>query len=123
MGAERTEGGTGDVAFTPMATFTGVRRVPLVAIWHNSLCPSLTVGPDAVTLRVHRTHVLPFAELDHIAVRRLLGWQFTFVPRRGLITYTAGFFRADAARLAGLLRARGAPLPAAQAARLAVTDL
>lgn len=105
----------------PMATFSGLRGVPLLALSHNSLFPALRIGPRGVVIRVIRHHEFAYDEIETIALTRMLGFQVTFVPRAGLRTFTAGFAGEAAARpvLAALQR-HGAPLDQAVRARLAM---
>ena len=99
------------LSFTPMASFVGLRGVPLVALWGNSLNPSVTVADDALSIRCFGTHVLPFSELDRVQLRKLAGWRFQFLPRNGLFTYSAMFLQQEGARLARALEGRAAVGP------------
>jgi hypothetical protein len=42
--------------FRPLATFSGLRNIPLISTSHNSIYPSLTVTTENVTLVVIRSH-------------------------------------------------------------------
>lgn len=103
-----------------MATFSGLRGVPLLALSHNSLFPALTIGPLGIAIRVIRIHEFAYDEIETIAVKRMLGVHITFVPRTGPRTFTAGFAGNAAALpvLAALMR-HGAPLGQAARAWLA----
>ncbi len=104
----------------PMATFSGLRGVPLLALSHNALFPALTVGPLGVVIRVIRSHELRYDEIDTVTLKWMLGHQITFVPRSGVRTFIASF--AGEAALAPVLAAlqqHGAPLDAAALTRLA----
>jgi hypothetical protein len=104
---------TRDLHFTPAATFSGLRGVPLLALSHNSLCPSLVVGPDSVTIRVIRRHRLPFSDLREVRVRWRLAHQLTFMPKHGLRTFSAHFLsKGDAVRALKALKERGVALDA-----------
>ena len=107
-----------------MATFSGLRGVPLLALSHNSLFPALTIGPLGIAIRVIRIHEFAYDEIETIAVKRMLGVHITFVPRTGPRTFTAGFARSTAARqvLAALQR-RDAPLAETALAWLATQVL
>jgi len=104
----------------PMATFSGLRGVPLLALSHNALFPALTIGPLGVVIRVIRNHELRYDAIETITATRMFGIQVTFVPRAGLRSFTAGF-AGDAAVVPVLaaLRRHGAPLDHAALARLA----
>jgi hypothetical protein len=103
-----------------MATFSGLRGVPLLALSHNSLFPVLTIGPLGIAIRVIRNHEFAYDGIETIAVKRMLGVHITFVPRTGPRTFTAGFAGNAAALpvLAALMR-HGAPLGQAARAWLA----
>jgi len=106
----------------PMATFSELRGVPLLALSHNALFPALRIGPLGVVLRVIRNHEFRYDEIETITLTRLLGFQVTFVPRAGLRTFTAGF-AGEAAVVPVLvaLQCHGAPLDQAARARLATS--
>ena len=105
---------TEDLHFTPNATFSGLRGVPLVALSRNSLFPALTIGADSVTIRVIRRHRLPFRDIREVRVRWRLAYQLTIVPERGWRTFSANFLsRSEAARAVEALKQRGVALDAA----------
>jgi hypothetical protein len=94
-----------------MATFSGVRRVPFLALSRNSLFPSLVVRQDSLCIRIIRRHDIAFEDIAKIALSRPLAHQITIVPKRGLLSFSANFFSADAmAELLAALHKRGAPL-------------
>lgn len=80
-----------DLTIRPVATFRGLRHVPLIALSHNSLSPSLEIGADGVTLRIIRRHHLRFEDIEAIDLRWRLAHQLTFIPRKGLWTFSANF--------------------------------
>lgn len=105
---------TGDLHFTPNATFSALRGVPLLAVTRNSLYPELTIGTDSLTIRVIRRHRLPFSAIREVGVRWRLAYQLTIVPERGLRTFVANFLsREVAARVVAALAQRGVALDAA----------
>jgi hypothetical protein len=107
---------TAGLHFTPNATFSGLRGVPLIALSRNSLYPELIVGADGVTIRVIRRHRLPFHDIRRIEVRWRLAYQLTIVPERGLRTFSANFLsRRDARHAVETLQQRGVALDAAAA--------
>ena len=111
-----------DLHFSPIATFSGLRGVPLVALSRNSLFPNFVIGSDSVTIRVIRRHRLPFSDIREVAVRWRLAHQLTLVPKRGLRTFSANFTaKADIVRAVRALEQRGVALDAA-AAGLLQTD-
>ena len=94
-------------AFTirPLATFSGLRGVPIVATSHNSLFPSLSIGPGGIVIRVIRWHRLAADDIESISLRKFLGYQITFVPRTGIRTFTAAFAgKADTVKTLTALR-------------------
>ncbi len=102
---------TTDLHFSPIATFSGLRNVPLFALSRNSIHPVFAVGDDGVTIRVVRRHHLPFSEIRKVSVRWRLAYQVTIVPKRGFRTFSANFIsKAEAIRAAALLRQRGVAL-------------
>lgn len=108
-----------DLHFRPLATFSGLRGVPLIALSHNSIFPSLTIRPQGVTIRVIRLHELRFDELDSVTLKWRLGHLVTFVPRSGLRTFSANFYGRQAAAAAlAALHHWNAPLDAAARALL-----
>ena len=58
-----------DLAVRPVATFRGLRHVPLVALSHNSLFPSLEIWADGVALRIIRRHRLRFEDIEAVDLR------------------------------------------------------
>lgn len=98
------------LSLTPLATFCSIRYVPLLALAHNSLFPSLTVEPDGVRIRVIRLHELKFDEIECITLRKRLAHQITIIPRRGIWTYRANVLAESAVRAVTVLRQQGAPL-------------
>jgi hypothetical protein len=100
--------------FRPVATFSGLRNVPLVATSFNSLYPSLTVKPGGLTIVVVRTHDFAFDEIETIEAAWRFGHMVTIVPKEGWRTFSANFYgRPAAAKALAALRDRGAPLSAA----------
>lgn len=97
--------------FTPLASFSGLRGVPLLALSHNALFPALTLDAEGVTVRVLRWHRLRYDELAVIALDRRLGRKLTFVPKRGWRDFTVSFAGPDMLRAAiAALRRFEAPL-------------
>ncbi|MFN3891841.1 MAG: hypothetical protein ACK4MV_15710 [Beijerinckiaceae bacterium] len=97
--------------FRPLATFSGIRDVPLIATSHNSLYPSLSVTATGVSIVVVRTHVFSFDDIERIDARWLFGHMFTIVPKAGWRTFSANFYgRPAAAEALRALRDAGAPL-------------
>ena len=82
---------TPEFTIRPLATFSGLRGVPIMATSHNSLFPSLSIGADGIVIRVIRWHRFAVDEVESISMRKLLGYQLTFVPRAGIRTFTAAF--------------------------------
>lgn len=107
----RQSGGNAEVSLTPLTTFSGLKRLPLVALSHNSLFPSLVIGPQAVTVRVLRQHVLAYDDLAPIRLSHRLGYRLTFAPLRGWLDFTASFAsREKAAKAVAVLVDFGAPV-------------
>jgi len=98
------------MSLTPLATFSGIRHVPLLVVTRNSLFPSLTVEPDGVRIRVIRLHDLKFDEVECITLRKRLAHQLTIIPRRGIWIYSANLLAENAAGVVTLLQQHGAPL-------------
>lgn len=95
----------------PMATFSGLRGVPLLATSHNALFPSLRILPHGISIRVIRRHDFTYDEIAAIDAAWRLGWQITFTPRSGLRDFTAAFAgRAAAAQAVAMLHRHKAPL-------------
>lgn len=89
---------TSDLTVRPVATFRGLRHVPLVALSHNSLFPSLEIGADGVALRIIRRHRLRFEDIEAVDLRWRLAHQITFIPRKGPWTFSANFLDRTTAR-------------------------
>ncbi len=105
-----------DLHFNPIATFSGLRGLPIVALSRNSLYPNMIIGSDGVTIRVIRRHRLLFSEIQEVTMRWRLAHQLTIVPKRGLRTFSANFIsRAEAVRAVTALQQRGVALDAATA--------
>ena len=100
-----------DQRFRPMATFSGVRRIPLLALTHNSLYPSVTVQATGAAIVVVRTHVFTFDEIAAIEARWFFGHMITFMPKAGWRTFSASFYgRPAAADALRALKNAGAPI-------------
>lgn len=105
---------TAELHFTPNATFSGLRGVPLIALTRNSLYPALTIGDDSLTIRVVRRHRLALRDIRQVGFSRPLACQLTIVPERGWRSFSANFLSArEAARALEALQLRGAALDAA----------
>lgn len=58
---------------------------------HNSIRPSLAVAPDGVRYRVLRRGTLPYAEIEHVDVRKgLFGFSLIFVSGRQVLAADVG---------------------------------
>lgn len=77
--------------FYPWATFRGLRHVPIVAISRNSLYPALEIDQTRLIITVIRRHSLVLADLEAVDVAWRLARQVTFIPRKGLWTFSANF--------------------------------
>ncbi|WP_332692847.1 hypothetical protein [Bosea sp. (in: a-proteobacteria)] len=84
--------------FTPLASFSGLRGVPLLALSHNSLFPALALDAEGVTIKVLRSHRFLYGEIAVIELDRRLGRKLTFVPKRGWRDFTVSFAGPDMAR-------------------------
>lgn len=97
--------------FRPLAAFSGVKRVPLIALSHNSIYPSLTVDDAGVTIVVVRTHRFAWDEIERIEAGWLFGHMLTIVPKQGWRTFSATFYgRPATVEALRALDAAGAPL-------------
>lgn len=105
--------------FHPMATFSGFKRVPLIAISYNGLAPRLSLEDGAAVIRVVRRHVLPLAGLERVTTTKGIGRMVTLVPRAGWRSFSANFAYDEARRFLAALRDAGAPLDEAAHALLA----
>lgn len=103
-----------DLHFTPIATFSGLRGVPLIALSRNSLYPTLTIGADSLTIRVVRRHRLALRDIRKVGFGWRLAHQLTIIPERGWRSFSANFLSARAAACAlEALRLRGVALDGA----------
>ncbi len=66
-------------SFRPLAAFSGLKNVPLVATSHNSLYPSLTVDAAGVTIVVVRTHRFTWEDIETIEAGWMFGHMITLV--------------------------------------------
>jgi hypothetical protein len=99
--------------FRPLATFRGLKAVPLVALSFNSLFPSLVVRPGGLTLRVIRRHDFAFADIAEIDVTRWLTYRIEIIPRHGIWIFSANVLnRREAVRILLALQQQNAPLSA-----------
>lgn len=104
----------------PIATFSGLRGVPLLALSHNALFPALRILPHGIRIRVIRSHGFTYDEIAGISLAWRLGWQLTFIPHRGLRSFTATFAgRPALVQAVAMLHRNGAPLDASAGALLA----
>lgn len=87
-----------ELAVRPAAAFRGLRYLPLIAVSHNSLYPSLKIGAGGVTLRVIRRHHLRFEEIEAVDLRWRLAHQVTIIPKKGPWTLCANFLDRVAAQ-------------------------
>lgn len=99
------------IELRPAATFRGLRHVPLIALSHNSIYPSLHIGEDAVIVRVIRRHRLSFDDIGAVDYRWRLAHQVTIIPKQGPWTFSANFLdRASACKVLIALNSAGVPL-------------
>jgi len=97
-----------DLSFIPIATFSVLRGLPLVALSRNSLYPAVIVGRDSLIVRVIRRHRLHFDDIGEIRLSRPLTYQLTITPRRGFRAFSANFLRREeAVRVVEALKSRG----------------
>lgn len=97
--------------FHPLATFSGLKGVPLLALTHNSINPLLSLEGDRVEIRVIRRLGLGMADLARVSTSRAIGQMVTLTPKTGLRTFSANFAdRDEAIRLLRALGDLGAPL-------------
>lgn len=99
------------IELRPAATFRGLRHVPLVALSHNSIYPSLHIGDNAVVVRVIRRHRLSFDDIGAVDYRWRLAHQVTIIPKKGLWTFSANFLdRVAACKALAALNSAGMSL-------------
>ncbi|PWR19571.1 hypothetical protein [Zavarzinia compransoris] len=99
------------MSFHPLATFSGIKGVPLLALTRNSLNPLLSVEGDQVEIRVFRRLRLGIADLARVTTSRAIGQLVTLVPKAGFRSFSANFAdRGEAVRLLCTLDGLGAPL-------------
>lgn len=97
--------------FFPLASFTGIKGVPLLALTRNSINPRLSIEDGVVVIRVFRRQPLAVGDLARVTTGRAIGQMVTLVPKTGFRTFSVNF--ADREQAASLLRALsdlGAPL-------------
>ena len=117
MSAPETPGA--EMEFRPMATFRGLRGVPIVAVTRNSLYPSVRIGDDHLVIRVIGSRRFNFDAIESVGVAQRLAYQVTVQPREGPWSFSANFATpAAAAELLQALAARGVPLAASASAFL-----
>jgi hypothetical protein len=99
------------VTLTPGASYSRLRSLPLLALSHNSIFPSLAIGPLGVTIRVVRRHSFAYDDLAGIHFDPRLGYRLTFEPRLGWREFTVIFTsRESAATAVSALVDFGAPV-------------
>lgn len=96
--------------FHPLATFSGLKSVPLLAVTYNGLVPRLSLDEGAVVMRIFRSGRIAIADLDKVTVTKGMGLMVSLYPRTGWRSFSANFARAEAIRFLQALRAAGAPL-------------
>ncbi|MCF4167655.1 hypothetical protein L2U69_18565 [Zavarzinia compransoris] len=106
--------------FHPMACFTGLKRVPFLALTRNAINPLLSIEGDAVVIRVIRRTRLAVADLARVTTGRAIGQMVSLEPKAGIRVFSANFTdRDEAIRLLRALDALGAPLDAKARALIA----
>lgn len=94
-----------------MATFRGLRHVPMVALSHNSLYPSVLIDEGGIMIRVVRRHYIAFEAIEALDYRRRLAHQVTITPRKRPWTFSANFIdRHDARQLLAAVADRSVSL-------------
>lgn len=96
--------------FHPLATFSGLKSVPLLAVTYNGLVPRLSLDEGAVVMRIFRSGRIAIADLDKVTVTKGMGLMVSLYPKAGWRSFSANFARAEAIRFLQALRAAGAPL-------------
>lgn len=100
-----------------LATFVGLRGVPLLSLGHNSLRPIFRLYPDAIETRVYRKRRRPYSEIERVHVVTAPWTRNVEIDWRGSVLTFAANVRQEPWRRAVLrfLADRGAPLtPAAR---------
>lgn len=83
--------GTGTTAeLRALATFTGLRGLPWVALASNSLNPVFRIEPQQLVFRVLRRHQRPYGDICEVDVREAYGtFNLIFAFRDSPLTFVA----------------------------------
>ncbi|MEZ2300048.1 hypothetical protein [Variovorax sp. RCC_210] len=107
-------------AAAPLATFTGLRGLPWIALATNSLNPVCRIEGDQLVFRVIRPRQRPCTDIREVAVREAYGtFNLIFSFRHTPLTFVANM--GTAARGAEVLASLPEGVPLSGSARLALT--
>lgn len=114
--------GGGNANVRVVATFTGVRGLPWVALATNSLNPFFRIEDGHLAYRVLRRRERPFGDVQEVDVREAYGtFNLVFAFRDSRLTFVANV--GNAARGAQALALLPAGVPFSERARRAVLQV
>lgn len=79
-----------------IASFTGIKRIPLVALSHNSISPALTIYEDSFKYKVFKEKIAPYSEIYEVDILDTLGTKnIKIVFKNSFFTFSGNLFNKD----------------------------
>ena len=79
-----------------LASFTGIKVIPLVALSHNSLSPALTVYEDSLKYKVLKEKVVPYSEIYEVDILDTVGTKnIRILFKNSPFTFSGNLFHKD----------------------------
>jgi len=79
-----------------LASFTGIKRISLVALSHNSLSPALTIYEDSFKYKVFKETVVPYSEIYEVDILDTVGTKnIEIVFKHSFFTFSGNLFHKD----------------------------
>jgi hypothetical protein len=79
-----------------LASFTGIKRIPLVALSHNSLSPALTIYEDSLKYKVFKEKIVPYSEIYEVDILDTIGTKnVEIVFKNSFFTFSGNLFDKD----------------------------
>jgi len=79
-----------------LASFTGIKLIPLVALSHNSLSPALTIYEDSLKYKVLKEKVVPYSDIYEVDILDTVGTKnIRVVFKNSSFTFSGNLFHKD----------------------------
>ena len=79
-----------------LASFTGIKQIPLVAISHNNISPVLIIYEDSIKYKVIKKKSMPYSEIYEVNILDTIGTKnVQIVFKNSFFTFSGNLFDKD----------------------------